>query len=214
MTSQPGSPEAPRLPARAVILCAGLLLGACSGGSDTKQPAPGSDEQLMQKGLAQMYQNADPIGAQATFREVLLKNPTHYGAHYQLAAALDRGGKPAEARAAWEVMQTLAQAIQDTATLGTVRRRLAAPDTASQDAMMTLGLDFMYKQSNLPAAADQFRQVLAKNPAHYGATYQLATTLDRLGQRAQATPLWVKVLGMATQYKDERSAQVARTRLQ
>ena len=78
---------------------------------------------------------------------------------------------------------------------------------------MTLGLDLMYKQSNLPGAAAQFRQVLARNPTHYGATFQLAKTLDLQGQRADATALWVKVVGMATQYKDESTLQIARARL-
>jgi Tfp pilus assembly protein PilF len=167
----------------------------------------------MDQGLALLHQKNDPVAAQESFRNVIRRNPTHYGAHYQLAVALDRGGRPNEARAAWEEMRKLAEAIRDTATLRTVQRRLASPDTASPDAMMQLGLDYLYRQGDANAAAQQFRNVIAKIPTHYGATYQLAKALDLLGQRDQATPYWRKVLGMATQYKDESTIQQARDRL-
>jgi len=91
--------------------------------------------------------------------------------------------------------------------------RLGSPDTASVAAMMTLGVDLLYRQNNPTAAEEQFRRVLQRNPSHYGATYQLATALDKEGKDAQARPLWTKVLGMATMYKDERTAATARTRL-
>lgn len=193
------------------ILIVSVACGDGAGGA--KQPAADTEGQLMERGLAQLYQANDPATAQETFRAVIQKNPTHYGAHYQLAVALDGGGKPVDARAAWEDMRKLAEAIRDTATLGTVQRRLASPDTASPDAMMNLGLHYLYKESDAAAAALQFRAVIAKIPTHYGATYQLAKALDLLGQRDQATPLWRKVLGMATQYRDERTIQQARERL-
>jgi len=177
------------------------------------RPAPGSDEAIMQRGLDLMYQAGDPVGAEATFRELLTKNPTHYGAHYQLAVSLDRGGRPAEARPAWEKMRSLAEAAGDTTTLATVKKRLASPDTASQEAMMALGLDLMYRQNNATAAAQQFRRVLSKNPTHYGATYQLATALDRSGQLEQGRRYWQRMLGMATQINDEKVMAVARDRL-
>ena len=198
---------------RGASLAIFILATGCGTSGDAKQSASVSEEQLMQQGLAQLYQSSDPVGAQETFRAVIRKNPTHYGAHYQLAVALDRGGKPADARVAWEDMRQRAQAIRDTATVRLVERRLAAPDTASQDAMMALGLDYFYRHNNAAAAAQEFRKVIAKNPIHYGATYQLAKALDVLGQRSEATPLWVKVLGMATQYRDERTIQQAKDRL-
>ena len=83
----------------------------------------------------------------------------------------------------------------------------------SQDAMMRLGLDLMFRQANPSAAVAQFRGLLARNPTHYGATYQLASALDRAGQPDQARPVWVKVLGMATQIKDEATIQTAKARL-
>ena len=78
---------------------------------------------------------------------------------------------------------------------------------------MNLGLHYLYKKRDPAAAAQEFRKVIARNPIHYGATYQLAKALDLLGQRDQATPLWQKVLGMATQYHDDRTIQQAKDRL-
>ena len=78
---------------------------------------------------------------------------------------------------------------------------------------MALGLYDVWTKADFPAAAEQFRSILRRSPAHYGATYQLAAVLDRMGKATEARPLWVKVLGMATQFKDEKTAQVARDRL-
>ena len=192
-----------------VVLALAASAAACNGKSAKTE----TEAETMTRGLNLMYQGNDPSGAEAVFRQVLAKNPTHYGAHYQLAVALDRTAKPKDARVEWTEVQRLAEAVKDTTTLGTARRRLASPDTASQDAMMAAGLDLVFKQANFPAAAAQFRSVLERNPTHYGATYQLAAVLDRMGQPAQARPLWVKVLGMATTYKDDKTIQIARDRL-
>ena len=78
---------------------------------------------------------------------------------------------------------------------------------------MAGGLNLLYTQNNPAAAAQQFRKVLEKNPTHYGATYQLAVALDKTGKPAEARPLWIKFLGMATAVKDDKNADVARARL-
>ena len=67
----------------------------------------------------------DANAAAAQFRKVLERNPTHYGATYQLATALDRAGRPTEARPLWEVVVTMAEKYQDQPTLTTARARLA-----------------------------------------------------------------------------------------
>jgi Tfp pilus assembly protein PilF len=203
---------------RYLIVALMFLNGACAGkASDAgagQTAAGGLDEgQLMQKGTSLLYQAQDPVGAEAVFRDVLQRNRTHYGAQYQLAVSLDRGGKPREARPLWEKVLKNAENARDSTTAGTARSRLAAPDTASQSAMMALGLDLLYKRNDAAAAADQFRKVLERNPTHYGASYQLATALDKAGQAAQARPVWEKVLGMAVTYKDDRTAAAARNRL-
>lgn len=193
------------------LLVLAFALAAC--GNRATQRAVDPDAQLMERGLVLLYQRSDPVGAEAVFREVLQRNPTHYGAQYQLAVAMDRGGRPAEARATWEAVLRNAQGSNDTATARTASARLAAPDTASATAMMALGLDLLYRQNNAVAADAQFRRILQRNPTHYGATYQLATALDREGKRAEARRLWEKVLGMAESYKDQATAETARNRL-
>ena len=91
-----------------------------------------------------------------------------------------------------------------------------APDAAAardpQAQLMTRGLAEL--QAGDPATAERtFRELLATNPNHYGAHYQLAVALDRAGQRAAAKPYWEKTLGMAISVKDEKTAAVARERL-
>jgi tetratricopeptide (TPR) repeat protein len=83
-------------------------------------------ETLMKAGLDALYQQSDPNGAAALFRQVLSINPDHYGATLQLAKALDRAGKPDEALPLWRKMREMAQAAGDLETLQTVRARLAA----------------------------------------------------------------------------------------
>ena len=188
-----------------------IALIACAKQAE-KAPQP-SETQLMDQGVQMLYQKSDPVGAERVFRDVLQRNPAHYGAQYQLAVALDRGGRPTEARPLWQQVLMNATTVKDTATMRVARTRLAAPDTASQGAMMTYGLDLLYRQNNPAAASEQFRKVIARNPTHYGATYQLAIALEKSGQGAQAKPLWEKVLGMATMYKDTATANTARSHL-
>jgi Tfp pilus assembly protein PilF len=200
-------------------LRAGLFLlltaGACSSKEAVQTPAAAAENeaQLMQRGLDQMNKGQDPVGAEATFRAILALNPSHYGAHYQLAVALDRGGKPAEARAEWSEVLRLAHGFKDTAVVRTATTRLAAPDTASEAGMMARGLDLMYARNDPAAAIEQFMGVLARNRTHYGATYQLAVALDRAGRKAEAKAAWQRVLPMAIQFKDQKTIDTARARL-
>lgn len=194
---------------RVVLTLSVTVLAACGPEAAPVDP----DAETMARGVEMLYRSADPIGAEALFREVLVRTPTHYGAHYQLAVALDSGGKPAEARPAWEAVLRLAAAISDSSVTRTAQQRLAAPDTAAHSAMMTLGLHLLYARNDAAAAAEQFRALLRRNSTHYGASYQLATALDRAGQVAEARAQWVKVLGMATAIRDTATANTARARL-
>lgn len=105
----------------------------------------------------------------------------------------------------WETMLSMAEAAKDDATAATVRARLqtlpAATEEPAQAAIMKAGLDALYGNGNPNAAAAEFRKLLERNPTHYGATYQLATALDRAGKPAEALPLWEKVVKMAEDYK-------------
>jgi cytochrome c-type biogenesis protein CcmH/NrfG len=78
---------------------------------------------------------------------------------------------------------------------------------------MKAGLDALYGKKDPNAAAAEFRKVLAENPTHYGATYQLAKALDQAGKPAEARPLWEKVVKMAEGYGDQNTLATARARL-
>jgi cytochrome c-type biogenesis protein CcmH/NrfG len=84
-----------------------------------------TQEALMNAGLDALYKRNDPVAAAAEFRKVLDRNPTHYGATFQLARALDRAGKPAEARPLWEKVAGMAGTYKDQKTLALARERLA-----------------------------------------------------------------------------------------
>jgi Tfp pilus assembly protein PilF len=199
----------------ALVAIACLAAAGCSAkeAAQTNTAAAQNEKDLMARGLQQLNQNQDPIAAEATFRAVLALNPTHYGAHYQLAVALDRGGKPADARTEWSEVLRLAQGFKDSTVIKTAETRLASPDTLSQAGMMARGLDLMYSRNDPVAAIDLFQAVLAKNRTHYGATYQLAVALDRAGRAADAKAVWQRVLPMAIQFKDQKTADTARARL-
>lgn len=80
--------------------------------------------------------------------------------------------------------------------------------------LMNAGLDALYGRHDPSAAISQFRAVLAHNPTHYGATYQLAAALDAEGKASEARPWWVKALALAELIHDEPTAEAARARLQ
>jgi tetratricopeptide (TPR) repeat protein len=83
-----------------------------------------ADEALMRIGLEELYKEGNPNAAAGHFRKVLEHTPTHYGAHFQLAMALDRAGKPEEAKPLWEQVLKLAEDYNDKPTADTARARL------------------------------------------------------------------------------------------
>jgi Flp pilus assembly protein TadD len=192
-----------------------LVAAACTSkeGAQTPGAAKETESDLMQRGMQQMYQSQDPVAAEATFRAVLAVNPTHYGAHYQLAVALDRGGKPTEARPEWNEVLRQAETFKDTTVVKTAKTRLAAPDTSSEAGLMARGLDLMYARNDLVGAVEKFQAILARNKTHYGANYQLGIALDRAGRGAEAKAVWQRVLAMAIQFKDQKTADTARAHL-
>jgi len=187
------------------LLTGDAALGPGDGGD--------SDEAMMQVGLDSLYTKNDPPAAAAQFRKVLEHNPRHYGATYQLAVALDRSGQPDEALPVWERMLWMADAISDAPVAEQARARLAQQERLTEAAMMQAGLDLLYARRDPADAAAQFRKVLARNPTHYGATFQLAMALDRGGQAPEARPLWEEVLKMAAVYNDAETTATAQARL-
>lgn len=186
-----------------------LVLGLVMACSRTEE----SPDTLMTRGVDSLYTRNDPEAAVAAFRKVLAKNPEHYGANYQLAVALDRSGKPAQAQPYWEKSLALAAAIKDETTADTARKRLGLPGPSPEDAAMKAGLAALYEKKDAVAAAGDFRRVLEMNPNHYGATFQLAKALDQAGNPAESRPFWEKALKMAEGYKDAETVKVAKERL-
>jgi tetratricopeptide (TPR) repeat protein len=78
---------------------------------------PTNADGAMLAGLLYHYRLGDPARAAERYRVVLARNPTHYGAHYQLAVALLASGRADDARAAWRAFVPLAEAIGDRKSL-------------------------------------------------------------------------------------------------
>lgn len=194
---------------KGILLLFVLVLGSASGCSKPEE----TPEALMARGVESLYTRSDPEAAARDFRKVLAKNPEHYGANFQLAMALDRSGKPEEARPFWQKSLAMAEAIKDEKTADAARTRLGLPGPSPEEAAMKAGLDALYGTKDAAAAIVEFRKVLELNPTHYGATFQLAMALDRAGKPAEARPFWEKALKMAEGYKDARTAEMAKERL-
>jgi hypothetical protein len=80
--------------------------------------------------------------------------------------------------------------------------------------LMRRGRDALYARGDLAAAETCFRAVLARTPAHLGATMQLALVLDASGRAAEARPLWEQAVRGAEAAHDAAAAQTARRRLE
>jgi tetratricopeptide (TPR) repeat protein len=192
-----------------LIFC--MLMVVAFGVSCNREEKSGD---RMKVGLDALYAANDPQAAIPHFQAVLQGNADHYGANYQLAVALDRAGRATEAKPYWERVMVLAEKAGDDATAETAKARLGSPPPPDRQALwMTAGLNLLYELNRPEDAAVEFRKILDENPDHYGATYQLATALDRSGRRHEADPLWEKVLGLAVGYEDAETEKTARERL-
>lgn len=185
----------------------GALASACARSDDTEAA-------LMQSGLDALYARKDPDTSINQFTRVLVNNPSHYGATFQLAMALDQAGKPDEARPVWKRVLAMAEASHDTDAANTARMRLARPGPPSQEELMNSGLAALYARGDGVKAISEFKRVLEINPTHYGATFQLARALDRAGNGKEASLIWKTVLEMAENCGDIETASAARARLQ
>jgi len=192
----------------AVIALIGFLavlpLIGCTAKSDkAATDSAKQQEALMSQGMEAINTRNNPTEAAVFFRKVLDLNPAHYGATFQLANALERSGRPDEAYPVWERILGMAEKINDKATA----------DKAGQYVLMRRGLDMLNKEYNPEQAGTLFQKILEANPDHYGATFQLATCLDLAGRPAEARPVWEKMLAMAEQIGDVKTAATAKDRL-
>jgi len=88
-------------------------------------PDLGEEESAMRRGLEALYGRNDAAAAAPIFAEVLAHHPGHYQATHQLAVALDRLGRGAEARSVWLALLPMAARRNDVATVREVQARLA-----------------------------------------------------------------------------------------
>ena len=80
---------------------------------------------LMRQGVDALYRRHEASAAADDFRAVLAMLPTHYGATYQLAVALDALEQPGEARKVWKKVQKMARAAKDPFTSDAAKEALA-----------------------------------------------------------------------------------------
>ena len=83
----------------------------------------------------------------------------------------------------------------------------------SQDSTMRWGINRLFNGRDPRSAESDFRKVLSVEPDHYGALQALAIDLDETGRSSEARPVWQKVLSMAREYHDARTAELAMERI-
>src|SRR5262249_29209391 len=87
--------------------------------------------------------------------------------------------------------------------------RALGADPTSTDAAMRAGLVYRHHLGHGASAAERFRTVLALDPRHYGAHYQLAVALLAAGRRDEAQAAWRQFVPMAEAIGDRASIEVA-----
>jgi hypothetical protein len=92
-------------------------------------------------------------------------------------------------------------------------RKAGLTPLTSDSAAMFIGTASLYEQADAMEAEACFRLVLARTPMHYGATYQLARTLDIVERKQEATARWREVLALARKYSDSTTEAEALARL-
>lgn len=83
-----------------------------------------SPDMAMAEGTAALYERRDAREAVRLFRRVLEMQPSHYGANFQLAAALQAAGDRDAARQAYLRALAMARNIRDVDTIRLIESRL------------------------------------------------------------------------------------------
>lgn len=136
--------------------------------------------------------------------EAVRFRPAEPRCHLYRGEALRKLGRLDDAAAAYQRALSLDPGLTDA---------LDALSSVGAEAKMRAGLDALYQLDDPGQAVARFREVLAINPNHYGATYQLAKALDVAGRSAEATPVWRKMLDLAEESRDEPTLATVRARL-
>ena len=161
---------------------------------------------LMSAALDARYAQNNPNRAVTLLKRLIEKHPDSFAATYQMASALDAAGRIHEARSVWQDVLRLSQVSADQHIFAIAYDRLEGDP-------MEAGLEALVHQHKFDRAIEYFRLVLEQNPAHYGATCQLAVALDLEGRRAEARAYWTKALEMAKDHGDKSTEETARKRL-
>ena len=127
--------------------------------------------------------------ALAEYREATRLDAVHAGAWLAQGRLLESRGEWAAAAAAYDAA--------------------AAADPMSTEAPMRAGLLYSYRLGNGATAVERYRAVLALDPAHYGAHYQLAVALLAAGRRDEALAAWSRFTPLALAIGDEASVESA-----
>lgn len=136
--------------------------------------APDDADRLFTLGLAQAEYDLE--GALDTFRRVLALAPRHTLARYNLALALKRADRPADAAAE-------------------LRRLIDAEPRP--EAHYTLGVIYWQQQADLDRAVDALRAAIAAKPEYVEAHYALGTVLKAKGDLDDAAASLRRAIALA-----------------
>ncbi len=148
--------------------------------------------------------------ATAWAREAVRHGPHLSRAHFYLGSALEKQGDLAEAAA--EYRRALEIEPNDAAVKAAVER-VGKPHTPTDVERMTTALRLLDVERKPDAAIAELRALLAQNPTHYGAHWQMARALDAAGRRAEARLAWQKMLELAVRWNNAGDEQKVRARL-
>ena len=168
------NPRRTALAATSLLMVGGLALGACGGGSDSKQDAT----KLLNAGLQAEVQG-DYATAQSKFEDLLEVDPSNKFANYNLgyiAQTVDKDNTAAAAyyEAAIEADPQYGPALYNLAIIETARKNTTkaidlykrAITADPTDANANLNLGFLLFETGDKAGADAaFRKAIALNPA-------------------------------------------------
>ena len=151
--------------------------------------------------------------------EAVRCNPGLALARAHRAATLERLGRADDALAeyrettridaahagAWLAQGRLLEARGEWAPAAEAYDRALTADPTSIDAAMRAGLVRHYRLGDSATAVERYRTVLALDPQHYGAHYQLAVALLGAGRRDDALAAWARFVPMAEAIGDRKS---------
>jgi Flp pilus assembly protein TadD len=128
---------------------------------------------------------------------------------------LEKQGKSAEALSEYRLASSL---DPNDAELRATAERVASvvagqKDGGDEATMMAVALEQLDGKHDANAAIAQLRALLARNPGHYGANWQLARALDAAGRRDEAREAWMKMLELTEAAGDKANEKLVRDRL-